>query len=114
MHKSEPYTPPPTLYVFNAASIVKPHATEKLAAELTGYGFDTAVISETHLKKKHADSCRSIDGYMLFRRDRARRKCGGIAVYIRQSSTAVEYKTPIAGNNPDFEILWVKVNRAVM
>ena len=107
--KSEPFTQPPTLYVFNAASIVKSHAIEKLAAELIGYGVDIAVISETHLKKKHADSCVSIDGYVLFRRDRVRRKCGGVAVYIRQSSTAVEYKPPVAGNNPDFEILWVKV-----
>jgi hypothetical protein len=60
-------------------------------------------------RKKHADSCVSVNGYLLFRRDRSRRKCGGVAVYIRQSSTAVEYKPPIAGNNPDFEILWVKV-----
>ena len=108
-NKSEPLIPPPTLYIFNAASIVKPHAIEKLAAEFIGYGVDIAVISETHLKKKHADSCVSIDGYLLFRRDRARRKCGGVAVYIRHSSTAAEYKPPVAGNNPDFEILWVKV-----
>jgi hypothetical protein len=42
------------------------HAIEKLAAELIGYGIDIAVISETHLKKKHADSCVSVDGYLLF------------------------------------------------
>jgi hypothetical protein len=76
---------------------------------LTSYGVDIAVISETHPKKQHADSCVSIDGYVLFRRDRARRKCSGVAVYTRQSSTVVEYKPPVAGNNPDVEILWVKV-----
>jgi hypothetical protein len=46
---------------------------EKLAAELTGHGVNIAVINETHLKKKNADSCVSIDGYVLFQRDRARR-----------------------------------------
>jgi hypothetical protein len=52
-----PFTPPPALYVFNTASMVKPHAIEKLAAKLTGYGIDIALITETHLKKLHADSC---------------------------------------------------------
>jgi len=44
---------PPTLYVFNAASVAKPHAIEQLTAEITGYNVDIAVISESHLKKKH-------------------------------------------------------------
>jgi hypothetical protein len=110
-NKSEPFTPPPILCIFSAASIVKPHAIEKHAAELTltGSGVDVAAISETHVKKKHADSGVSIDGNLLLRRNRARRKCGGVAVYIRQLSTVVDYTPPVAGNNPDFEILWVKV-----
>jgi len=51
---------PPTLYVFNASSLSKPHAIEHLNAELIGYDIDAAVISETHLKKKHVDSCVNI------------------------------------------------------
>ena len=71
-----PLTPvPPTLYVLNASSIAKPHATEQLSAELIGNNVDIGVISETHLKKKHADSCVSVNGYLLFRRDRVGRKC---------------------------------------
>jgi hypothetical protein len=30
-------------------------------------------------------------------------------VYIRQSSTAVEYKPLVVRNNPNFKMLWVKV-----
>jgi hypothetical protein len=30
------------------------------------YDVDVAVITETHLKKKHADSCVDIDNYALF------------------------------------------------
>jgi len=55
--------PPPTLYVFNAAAITKPHAVEQLATELTGYKVDVAVITETHLKKKHPDHNFTVNGY---------------------------------------------------
>jgi len=40
---------PPSLYVFNANSIAKPHAIEHLTTELTGYNSDVAIITETHL-----------------------------------------------------------------
>ena len=49
----------PTLKVLNAASLVKLHAVEQFSAELIGYNVGVAVVSETHMKKKHADSCRS-------------------------------------------------------
>lgn len=38
------------------------------------YDVDVAVIS----KSEHADSCVSINGYTLFRRDRARREGSGV------------------------------------
>src|SRR5260221_3974998 len=44
---------PPVLYVFNSASVAKPHAKEQLTAELIGYNVDIAIITETHFKKKH-------------------------------------------------------------
>ena len=99
----------PTLYVFNSASLVKPNAIEQLTVELTGYDVDIAVISESHLKKRHADSCVNINGYTLFRRDRAGRKGGGVAIYVRDSQTAAVWSpTPVA--DPIFEFLWVKVS----
>ena len=42
----------PTLYVFNAASIIKPKAIQQLTDELIGYDIDMTVISESHLKKE--------------------------------------------------------------
>jgi len=75
-----PETLLPTLYVFNSASLVKPNAIEQLTVQLMGYDVDIAVISESHLKKRHADSCVNINGYALFRRDRARRKGGGVVI----------------------------------
>ena len=45
----------PTLYVLNVAAVTKPHAVQHLTADLTGYQVHIAVITETHLKKKHDD-----------------------------------------------------------
>ena len=65
-----------------------------------GHDVDVAVITETHLKKKLADSCVDIDNYVLFRRDRVRRKCGGVAIYSQQSVKAAVCKPPVAGDDP--------------
>ena len=102
---------PPTLYVFNAASLAKPDAIEQLTSDLLGYAVDIAIICETHLKTKHADSCVSIDNYNLFRCDRKGRKGGGVAIYIRRTMTAAMHLPSIAGNDPYFELLWVKVTQ---
>ena len=95
----------PTLYVFNAAAITKPHAIQQLAADLIGYSVDIAVISETHLKRKHPDHQFAVDGYTLFRRDRAGRRGGGVAVYVsRQLQAAMWTHT---NDSPAFELLWI-------
>ena len=77
----------PSLYVLNAAAISKAHAVEHLTADMImmGYKVDIAVITKTHLKKKHADHHFAIDGFVLFRRDRAGRRGGGVAVYVNSS-----------------------------
>ena len=79
---------PPTMYVLNAAAITKPHAIEHLSADLTGYNADIAVITETHLKKKHADHNFAVNDYTLFRRNRAGRRGGGVAVYVNRCLSA--------------------------
>jgi hypothetical protein len=98
----------PTLYVLNAASLVKPHAIEQLGSEIFGYCVNIAVVSETHLKKKHADSFVEIAGYSLFRRDRLGRKGGGVAIYVHSSIAAskVELVPDLASL---FETLWVRI-----
>jgi len=100
-------TVPPTLYVPNAAAITKPHAIEHLAVDLTSYQVDVAIITETHLKKKHADHCFTINSYSLFRRDRVGRRGGGVAVYVNSRSAADVWTGP--GDQHLFELLWVRV-----
>ena len=70
----------PSLYIFNAAAIIKPRAVEHLTADLMGYEVDVAVITETNLKKKHLDHHFAVNGYAMFRRDRVGRRGGGVAV----------------------------------
>ena len=65
---------PPSLYVLNARSIAKPHAVEHLIADLLAHSIQVAIITETHLKKKHALGTEVIQGYELFRRDREGRR----------------------------------------
>ena len=97
----------PTLYVLNAASIAKPHAIQHLSADLVSYGVHIAVITETHLKQKHADHFAAIGGYSLFRRDRAGRKGGGVAVYVNSQLSATVWTS--TSDSPLFELLWVRV-----
>ena len=64
-----------TMQVLNAAAITKPRAIEHLATDLVGYKTDTVVITETHLKAKHADHSFRIEGYKLYRDRAGRRGC---------------------------------------
>ena len=99
-----------SLYVLNAAALSKPHAVEHLAADLTSYSTDVAVITETHFKVKHSESVVGIDGYNLFRRDRDRRRGGGVALYVRSTiqSTVWNY----SADDRTYEILWVFVGNS--
>ena len=91
----------PSLYVLNAAALTKSHAVEQLATDVANYQIDIAVITETHCKAKHTDSVLSIPGYTLQRRDRQRRRGGGVAANRRSvsrsrvSSSATHYTLQI-------------------
>ena len=98
--------PAPSLYLLNALS--KPHAVEQLATDLRGYDVDVAVITETHFKSKHTDSVTSMPGYRVLRRDRERRRGGGVALYVRSSLPVYTWTYP--GDNRTFELMWTCVN----
>lgn len=99
--------PVPSLYVLNAAALTKSHAVEQLTADIANYQSDIAVITETHCKTKHSDSALSIAGYTLHRRDRQRRRGGGVAVYVRSDlqSTVWTY----SADDRVYEIHWQRV-----
>ena len=65
-----------------------------------------AVISETWFKVRHTDSILLLPGYNLFRRDRKRRRGGGVAIYITDDVKSELYKP--SNDDDRIELLWVK------
>jgi len=79
-----------------------------LTADLIGNNSDIAVITETHLKVKHTDGVVGIPGYNIFRRDRARRRGGGVALYVRSTLQPTAWR--YSSDDSQFELLWVRIN----
>ena len=102
----------PSLYVLNAAALAKPHAAESLAADLSSYDVEVAVITETHFKTRHNDSVVGVPGYRLLRRDRTGRRGGGVALYVRvdQQSTLWTCTT----DDTAYELLWARVGDVIV
>jgi len=100
------------MYVLNAAALSKPHAAQQLNADLTSYDVDVAVITETHLKVKHSDSVVNIPGYTLWRRDRAKRRGGGVAFYVR--STLPSSVWTFSADDRSYELLWMRVGAVLI
>jgi len=98
----------PSLYVLNAAALTKPHAVEQLATDLHSYNADVAVITETHLKSKHTDSVVAVPGYTLLRRDRERRRGGGVALYVRSSLPSSVWN--FSDDDRTYELLWACID----
>ena len=99
---------PPSLYVFNAAALSKPHAVEALQAELIGYNADIALISETHFKTRHTNESMGIAGYTLYRRDREGRRGGGVAAYVSNQLQSSEWSCTTAYDRR-IETMWIHV-----
>ena len=99
----------PTMYIFNACSLAKPHALQQLEAELASYEIEAALINETHFKQNHTTAVIQIAGYNILRRDRLNRRAGGVAIVLQKDW---DYEVlDIAGDDRTFELLWVRVKR---
>ena len=92
----------------NVAALTKPHAVEHLTADLSSYNVDITLIRETHLKSRHSDSVFTIPGYMMLRRDRAGRRGGGVALYVR-TTMPLQGVWTYSADNPTYELLWADV-----
>jgi len=56
----------PSVFVLNAATLLKPLAIDHLAVDCESYDVDISVISESHFKTKHSDSVIGVNGYTVF------------------------------------------------
>ena len=98
----------PTLFLLNPSSLGKPHAIEQLRTDMVTFHPGAAVIVESWFTSHHKNSQFSIPGYSLFRRDRQKRRGGGIAIYCRNDIQASPL-VPASPGNPNMEVLWIKM-----
>ena len=100
-------------YVVNARSLKKVNALQLLETEMSSCMCDVAAVTETWLSKTVDSNFIKIDGYTLYRSDRARRKGGGIALYVKelyQSNlllTTNSHNGILAGH----ELMWLKITK---
>ena len=102
----------PTILLINPTSIAKPHALQQLQFEILSQNVDVVAVSESWLKSHHLDQQFNISGFSLFRKDRVKRKGGGVCLFVSHVYSGVQYLNLSEVNyfDPAFEILWVKLN----
>ena len=66
-----------------------------------------ALVAETWFTAKHCDAELNIDGFLLFRRDRSRRKGGGVCAYV-DTALNCEPFSPCDNDNL-IEVMWLKI-----
>jgi len=91
----------PSLYVFNAAALTKPHAVKQLSVDFRNYNIDIAAVTEMHFKAKHSYSIVAVPDYTLHVLRRGR----GVAAYVQASLQAQIWL--LSGNNRTYELLWI-------
>ena len=80
---------------------------QQLAADLVSYDTCVGVITETHLKQKHTGGVVDVLGYVMWRRDRQRRRGGDVAVYVKASEQSAIWT--FSGDDLTYELMWVRV-----
>jgi len=98
----------PTIYLLNPTSLAKPHAIQQLTTDVQSYDADTVVISESWLKQRHSNEAFSIPGFDIFRRDRPRRRGGGVTIYIR-STLGASVCHSLLFTDDMIELLWIQL-----
>lgn len=73
---------PPVLLLINPTSLNKNNAVQQLSVELITLKPDIVLITETWFTEKTPPSLYNISNYNLYRKDRLKRKGGGVAAYV--------------------------------
>jgi len=97
----------PAFYVINPTSLAKPHALQKFTSDLVNFNIDVSVVVETWFKVHHSFDFTNIPGYNLFRRDRTRRRGGGVGIYVRSDLKSKLCEHQVADIR--IELLWIEI-----
>jgi len=77
----------PNILLLNATSLAKNNAVQHLQCDLASNNIDIALIVETWFTRRIVNNVVAIRNYNLFRVDRTKRNCGGIAAYVKEELT---------------------------
>jgi len=95
----------PSIFMLNCNSLAKNNAKETLIADVSASSADVIAVTETHYKARHDDSVSNIDGFTCFRKDRFKRKGGGVCLYTKYNSNASRVEFNQSLDNAEF--VWV-------
>jgi hypothetical protein len=98
------------VYVMNATSLTKQSALYQLATNLNQFDIGAATVTELFLlfTNNHDDQFTNIPGYCLLRKDRDRKKGGGVAIYVRYDVDCSLISSVTTDQIPFIEVIWVK------
>jgi hypothetical protein len=96
----------PLIFILNTCSIVKPHAFDQLKSDIVDLNPDVVVLTETHMNSRHPSELFSFPGYIFFRKDRCKRKGGGICVLVRDTLKPNRLQESFLLDNT--ECLWLR------
>ena len=90
--------------------MAKSCALQQLETDFKQFNVTIGIITETWLNSKHDHQYVNIPGYIIYsyRKDRAKRKGGGIAVYVHSDLVSTELCPHSDGYSENIEILWVQ------
>ena len=103
----------PKFYLLNPTSLAKPNALQLLSTEVKSQKIDFVLICETWFNKMHCNNYCSIEGYHVFRRDRRKRKGGGVCIYARDDFFCEDITLSSGESTADIEMLWLHVKCGV-
>ena len=103
----------PTTFLINASSLAKNNAKQQLATDVDKCDAAIILVTETHFKSKHDHLVSSITGFDCFRRDRLKRKGGGVCIYTKHQLVAQCVFFDSSSPDTNMEFIWVKFRDAI-
>lgn len=78
-----------------------------LGSKLLGYGFEIAIVSETHFKKWHKEEVCLLAEFQTFHQDRKGRSSRRVVIYVQDQMEAREHQ--LLSLPEHIDLLWVEI-----
>jgi len=91
--------------------LAKSCALQQLETDFTDFkqfNVHIGIVTETWFKPHHDDQYVAISGYNVYRKDRPKRKGGGIAIYVHTDLLSTDICPHTDGYSENIEITWVQ------